>query len=66
MSIHNYITLHRNSKIIFYRSFGKRSRVSQGTRYLELNIMFRKSRVRPIKQNVGYTMTDSQYRFGNA
>ena len=66
-SIHNYITFHCNANLKYGRLQGKRSRLSYDALYTKIDIKIRKARWQPVfKENVGFTLNDSQYWFGNA
>lgn len=66
-SIHNYIQYHCNPNIKYGRLQGKRSRLSYEALYTKIDIKIRKARWQQIfKENVNYTMNDTQYWLGNA
>lgn len=65
-SVHNYITWHGNIKSD-YSNFNPKVKVSYKGHYMKIAIKSRKAKWHQIfKENVGYTLNDSQYRMGNA
>lgn len=67
MTIHNYVQYCCNANLRYGRMQGKRSRLSYNSLYTKIDIKMRKARWQPVfKENVGYTLNDSQYWLGNA
>ena len=66
MTIHNYIQYRCNANLQYGRLQGKQSRLSYNSLYTKIDIKIRKARWHPVfKENVGYTLNDSQYWLGN-
>ena len=67
MTIHNYIQYRCNANLRYGRMQGKRSRLSYNSLYRKIDVKMRKARWQPVfKENVGYTLNESQYWLGNA
>ena len=67
MSVHNYIQYRCNPNNKYSPMQGKKSRVSYDAIYTKIDVKTRKARWQPIfKENVGYTLNDSQYWLGCA
>lgn len=66
-SIHNYITYRCNPNQKYSRMQGKCSRISYEGIYTKIDVKVRKARWQPVfKQNVAFTLNESQYWMGNA
>ena len=66
-SVHNYINYKCNPNNKYSQMQSEHSRVRYSALYRKLDVKTRVGKWKPVfKENVGYTLNDSQYWFGNA